>query len=153
MKNIEKYESEIVRLVTEGDDIVCSIATTAGIVKENSCSTRCCKECQKQCLEWMYSEYKEPILNDDEIDIIKSMIDVVQKLGYEVINVCKIDSGYDKYYVSIKYKNKLNGYIERVSTPWFENDKFKEMKVDKEYSIEELGIELEDSNGKYREIS
>ena len=52
------------------------------------------------------------------------------------------------YYISIKHKNKLNGYIERVSTPWFENDKFKEMKVDKEYSIGELGIELEDSDGK-----
>ena len=153
MKNIEKYENEISQLVNDGDDIVCSIATVAGIIKENSCSTRCCKECRKKCLEWMYSEYKEPILNNDEIDIIKSMIDVIQKLGYEVINVCKIDSEYDKYYVSIKYKNKLNGYIERVSTPWFENYKFKEMKVDKEYSIEELRIELEDSNGKYREIS
>lgn len=148
MKNIEKYESEIAKLVNEGDDIVCSIATVAGIIKENSCSTRCCKECQEKCLEWMYSEYKELILNDDEIDIIKSMIDVIQKLGYEFINVCKIDSGYDMYYISIKHKNKLNGYIERVSTPWFENDKFKGMKVDKEYSIEELGIELEDSDGK-----
>ena len=153
MKNIEKYEHEISQLVNEGDDIECAIATAAGIVKENSCSTRKCKECRKECLEWMYSEYNEPILNDDEIDIIKSMIDIIQKLGYEVINACKIDSEYDKYYVSIKYKNKLNGYIERVSTPWFENDKFKEMKVDKEYSIEELGIELEDSDGKYREIS
>ena len=148
MKNIEKYEHEISQLVNEGDDIVCSIATVAGIVIENSCSTRNCKECQKECLEWMYSEYKEPILNNDEIDIIKSMIDVIQKLGYEVINVCKIDSEYDKYYVSIKYKNKLNGYVERVSTPWFENYKFKGMDPNKEYSIEELGIELEDSDGK-----
>ena len=144
MKNIEKYEHEISQLVNEVNSIECSIATVAGI----PCFAQACKECRKKCLEWMYSEYKENILNDDEIDIIKSMIDVIQKLGYEVINVCKIDSGYDMYYISIKHKNKLNGYVERVSTPWFENDKFKEMKVDKEYSIEELGIELENSNGK-----
>lgn len=72
MKNVEKFEKEISQLVNGGDDIVCSIATVAGIVKENHCSTHNCKECQKKCLEWMYSEYKEEILSDDEKDIIRS---------------------------------------------------------------------------------
>lgn len=140
MLNIEKYKNEIYQLVNEGDDIECAIATVAGIIKENSCSTHDCKECQKKCLEWMYSEYKENILNDDEIDIIKSMIKVIRKLGCEVICVYKFDDECGNYCVFIKYKNKLALYIEKMATPWFKKDKFKGMKSDKEYTLEELGI-------------
>lgn len=140
MKNIEKYEHEISKLVNEGDDIECAIATVAGIREEKPCSTHDCKECQKKCLEWMYSEYKENILNDDEIDIIKSMIKVIRKLGCEVICVYKFDDECGNYCVFIKYKNKLALYIEKMATPWFKKDKFKGMKSDKEYTLEELGI-------------
>ena len=89
MKNIEKYEHEISQLVNEGDDIQCAIATAAGIVKENSCSTRKCKECRKECLEWMYEDYKEQILSDDERDIVKAMIDIIHEFGCTVIDVKK----------------------------------------------------------------
>ena len=141
MKNIEKYESEIVKLVTEGDDIVCSIATTAGIVKENSCSTRCCKECQKQCLEWMYSEYKEEILSDDEKDIVKAMCDAIYRFGCdEVISVCKIGFGMRCNFISISYKNEYSGVNETMASPIFRNDLFAGMELRKRYSLEELGI-------------
>ena len=140
MKNIEKYENEISQLVNDGDDIVCSIATVAGIIKENSCSTRCCKECQKECLEWMYSEYNEPILSDDEKDIIKEMLDVILKFGCEVNYVRKYDGICGKAYILLSYTNSLTKYSDSMTTPWFKNDKFKGMKSDKEYTLEELGI-------------
>ena len=136
MLNIEKYKKEISQLVNEVNSIECSIATVAGI----PCFAQACKECRKKCIDWMYSEYKENILNDDEIDIIKSMIKVIRKLGCEVICVYKFDDECGNYCVFIKYKNKLALYIEKMATPWFKKDKFKGMKSDKEYTLEELGI-------------
>ena len=140
MKNIEKYEYEISQLVNEGDDIVCSIVTVAGIVKENSCSTRNCKECQKECLEWMYSEYNEPILNDDEKDIIRSMIYFLQKIGCTVNYVIKdVNKNCIAYFI-IDYENNAVGYSEMMSSPYFKKDKFNGMEIGKKYTLEELGI-------------
>ena len=141
MKNIEKYEHEISQLVNEGDDIVCSIATVAGIVIENSCSTRNCKECQKECLEWMYSEYKEEILSDDEKDIVKAMIDIIHEFGCTVIDVKKIDIGNCDSFISIRYENPVIGVDDTISSPIIDNDKFKGMELNKKYTLEELGLE------------
>lgn len=140
MKNIEKFEKEISQLVNEGDEIECAIATAAGIREEKPCYYQDCEVCNKKCLEWMYADYKEQILTDDEKDIIKSMIKVIRKLGCEVICVNKFHDECGNYCVFIKYKNKLSLYIEKMATPWFKNDKFKGMIHDKEYTLEELGI-------------
>ena len=141
MKNIEKYEKEISKLVNEGDDIECAIATAAGIVKENSCSTRKCKECRKECLEWMYSEYNESILSDDEKDIVKAMCDAIYRFGCdEVISVCKIGFGMRCNFISISYKNEYSGVNETMASPIFRNDLFAGMELRKRYSLEELGI-------------
>ena len=141
MKNIEKYEYEISKFVNEGNDIVCSIATVAGIVKENSCSTRNCKECQKECLEWMYSEYKEQILSDDEKEIIKQMIDTILKFGCSIICVAKEHYVDGSFYISISYKNDVIGHKECITSPCFNNDKFNGMEIGKKYTLEELGLE------------
>ena len=140
MKNIEKYEHEISKLVNGGDDIVCSIATVAGIVIENSCSTRNCKECQKECLEWMYSEYKEEILSDDEKEIVKEMCDVIHKFGFEVNYVYKSECRNGDCFIRTTFKNIVTGSLELMDSPYFNNDMFKGMKLNKEYNLEELGI-------------
>lgn len=140
MKNIEKYEHEISQLVNVGESLECSIAYVSGISEEKRCFDQTCEECHKKCLEWMYSEYKEEILSDEEKDIIKYMIKVIRKLGCEVICVNKFHDECGNYCIFIKYKNKLALYIEKMATPWFKNDKFKGMIPDKEYKLEELGI-------------
>ena len=140
MKNIEKYKKEISNLVNKGSSLECSIATVAGIRKENPCYHQECEECHKKCLEWMYLEYKEPILSDDEKDIIKEMLDVILKFGCEVNYVRKYDGICGKAYILLSYTNSLTKYSDSITTPWFKNNKFKVMKADKEYSLEELGI-------------
>ena len=149
MKNIEKYEHEISQLVNEGDDIECAIATAAGIVKENSCSTRKCKECRKECLEWMYSEYNEPILSDDEKDIIKYMINVIHKLGYEVNDVYKCECRNGDCFIRTTFKNIVTGSLELMDSPYFNIDMFKGMKFYKEYNLEELGITCQTQKDNY----
>ena len=143
MKNIEKYENEISQLVNDGDDIVCSIATVAGIVIENSCSTRNCKECQKECLKWMYSEYKgdKDILTDQEKEIVKLMIDFVHKCGSNVIYIRKHEDEFNGVYVYCELINKKNDTSGCIYTPWLSKNLFKGLKNRKEYTLEELGLE------------
>ena len=140
MKNIEKYEHEISKRVNEGNPLPCAIATVAGIRKEKPCYDQDCEECEKKCLDWMYSENNEPILYDDEKDIIKEMLEVILKFGCSIICVAKEHYVDWAFYISIIYKNDVIGHKERITSPCFNNDKFKGMKADKEYTLEELGI-------------
>ena len=141
MKNIEKYEKEISKLVNEGKPLSCAIATLAGTKKSKPCqASEDCGECEKKCIEWMYEEYKEEILSDDEKDIVKAMCDVIHKFGCEVNCAIKIGGINGKTYILLNYENSLTKYIDSMATPWFKNDKFKGMKADKEYTLEELGI-------------
>ena len=140
MKNIEKFGKEISQLVNKGGSLECAIATAAGIVKENSCSTNC-KECQKKCLEWMYEDYKEQILSDDEKEIVRVMLDFLHKFGCTVIDVKKIDIGNCDSFISIRYENHVIGIDDTISSPIIDNDKFKGMEFNRKYTIEELGLE------------
>lgn len=140
MKNIEKYENEIVDHVNKyGDSIECVIATVAGIRKEK-CYPHDCEECQKKCLEWMYSEYNEPILSDDEKEIVKEMIDTILKFGCSIIYVTKEYYLDGSFYISISYKNDVIGHKDSIASPCFNNDKFKGMEPERGYTLEELGI-------------
>ena len=141
MKNIEKYEKEISKLVNEDNVLQCAIATVAGIRKEKPCYHQECEECHKKCLEWMYSEYKEEILSDDEKDIVKAMCDAIYRFGCdEIISVCKIGFGMRCNFISISYKNEYSGVNETMASPIFRNDLFAGMELRKRYSLEELGI-------------
>ena len=141
MKNIEKYEKEISKLVNEGKPLSCAIATVAGTKKSNTCqASEDCGECEKKCIEWMYEEYKEEILSDDEKDIVKAMCDFILRFGVRIIYILKSYIPYNKYYLGICYESDISNYRQVISTPLFMDDKFKGMEYEKKYSLEELGI-------------
>ena len=140
MKNIEKYEKEISQLVNEDNVLSCAIATVAGIRKEKPCYHQDCEVCHKKCLEWMYSEYKEEILSDDEKEIVRVMLDFIHKFGCTVIDVKKIDVGNCDSFISIRYENHVIGTDDTISSPIIDNDKFKGMELNRKYTLEELGI-------------
>lgn len=140
MKNIEKFEKEITEYVNNGGSMDCAIATVAGIRKERPCYSQACKECRKKCLEWMYSEYQEQILSNDEKDIVKAMIDIIHEFECTVIDVKKIDIGNCDSFISIRYENPVIGVDDTISSPIIDNDKFKGMELNRKYTLEELGI-------------
>ena len=140
MLNIEKYEKEISKLVNKGSSLECSIATVAGIREEKPCFDQVCKECHNKCIEWMCSEYNEPILSDGEKDIIKPMIDTIFKFGCSIIYVAKEYYVDWSFYISISYKNDVIGHKECITSPCFNNNKFKGMEPEWGYTLEELGI-------------
>lgn len=151
MKNFEKYEHEISKLVNEGNALECSIATVSGIRKEKPCYHQDCKECHNKCIEWMCSEYNEPILSDDEKDIIKYMINVIHKLGYEVNYVYKCKCRNGDCFIRTTFKNIVTGSLENMDSPYFNNDMFKGMKIYKEYKLEELGISCQQKDNYVRQ--
>ena len=140
MKNIEKYEHEISKLLNEGNSLPCAIAIVSGIKKEIPCYHQDCEVCHKKCLEWMYSEYKEEILSDDEKDIIRSIVNAIQKIECTVNYVIKEDNENGIAYFLIDYENHAFGYREKMASPYFKKDKFNGMEIGKEYTLEELGI-------------
>ena len=141
MKNFEKYEHQISKVVNEDNTLTCSIAFVSGIKKQKMCSLDDdCNECSKECLKWMHSEYKEPIMTDEEKDIVKAIVDVIHKLGCNVVYLIKHGDRYEIAYIEVNYENNLTGYSDEITTPWFKNDKFKGMEYEKKYSLEELGI-------------
>ena len=140
MKNFEKYEHQISQLVNEDNVLPCAIATVAGIRKEKPCYHQDCEVCHKKCLEWMYSEYKEQILTDDEKEIVRVILDFIHKFGCKVIDVKKIDVGNCDSFISIRYENHVIGTDDTISSPIIDNDKFKGMELNRKYTLEELGI-------------
>lgn len=139
MKNIEKYEKEIYQLVNEGNSFSCAIAIAAGI-SNGSCFGCKCSDCQKKCLEWMYSDYKENILTEEEKDIVKAMIDFAHKCGVYVVHVCKFQDELKGVFIHCKFKDKENDNTDFIESPWLPKNMFKGMENDINYTLEELGI-------------
>lgn len=140
MKNIEKYENEISQLVNEDNSLPCAIAIAAGISEVKHCFDQTCKECHKKCIEWMYSEYKEEILSDDEKEIVRSMCDFIHKFGCTVIAVRKYDVGNGYCLIRATFKYTVTGRLYLMDSPYFNNDMFERMKIGNEYTLEELRL-------------
>lgn len=141
MKNIEKYEKEISKLVYEDNILPCAIATVAGIRKEKPCYHQECEECHKKCIEWMYSEYKEPVslLNDKEKRIIRLMVNMIAYFGKETLFV-ELNKNSSGYFLTVAYKG-VNGSFVLCHSPYFDHTKmFTGMKENVEYTLKDLGL-------------
>lgn len=133
MKNIEKYEKEISQLVNEGNSFSCSIAIAAGI-SNGSCFRCKCSDCQKKCLDWMYQEYKEPILDDVEKEYLSAVIKPFRKkISY--IRKSK-DPRKGKNYIKIEFCDGDSMFFPNLSN----DEMYKGMKLDRKYTLEELGL-------------
>ena len=141
MKNFEKYEHQISKIVNEDNTLTCSIAIVSGIKKQNMCSfDDDCNECSKECLKWMHSEYKEQILTDDEKEIVKAMCYFAHKCGRDVIYVCKYLDILKGVYIYFDYKNEEIDITDTIESPWLSKNMFKGMENGRKYTLEELGI-------------
>ena len=149
MKNIEKYEKEITEYINKSGCMDCSIATVAGLRETTPCTDQECDECAKKCLKWMYSEYQEPILTEEEKDIIRSMIYVIKKIGCTVIAVRKCDVGNGDCFIRATFKNIVTGRLYLMDSPYFNNDMFERMEIGKEYTLEELEITCQTQKDNY----
>lgn len=132
MLNIEKYKCVI--LNNKQSNITCCVNDLA---HEGKCITNC-DECKKEALEWLLSEYKEPVLDDAEkaylsniITPFRNKVDYVQLCSNGITCFVRICVKYYSYRKNVEY----------VNLPRFEiNRMYKKMEINKQYSLEELGL-------------
>lgn len=133
MLNIEKYKDDI--LEKYESDITCCVRHVCS--GEESCMDDC-SECKKYAMQWLLSEYKEPILNKAER---KYLSDVIRPFRKSVTYISKLPfSETDRQFISIVIMNE-RGRRECVNLPNFETDTmYKGVKPNKPYTLEELGL-------------
>ena len=135
MRNIEKYEKEVLDSLNYCNlDIKLENVDTG--LKED-CDDRNCNVCKKQLIEWLLSEYKEPVLTEEEKEYLSSVIKPFRKFVVYIEKIKYID-GWEKI---IFYSLNLKSWECMTNLPPFQSGtRFKGMKLNKQYKLEELGL-------------
>lgn len=141
MLNIEKYEKEIIDIGL--NDFGC---TKDNEVKR--CADINCCDCifydnrrcsSRKIVEWLASEYKCSILNEEEKKILNDLIEVNKKLtNSKFLYVTKLptNNNYSKCYLYLTFEN-----CNICDTVAFYSDTiFSRMEINKQYSLEDLGL-------------
>ena len=72
MLNIEKYKNELSK---DFDTLDCQICA---LRKKGNCKLGDhCDECRAENIKWLCSEYKEPILDDEEKKYLSAVINII----------------------------------------------------------------------------
>ena len=135
MKNIEKYYDAIKQKLqtTNVINLYCAV---------NDLRTGCddcpegrnCRECCLKNLEWLNQEYKNPILDDVEKEYLSAVIKPFRKKISYIIKRKDLTKG--KKYIQIELYDGDTMYF-----PYLSNDEmYKGMKLDRNYTLEELGL-------------
>ena len=133
MLNIEKYKDDI--LNAKQTDIHCSVHNILLQLSHIACTGNC-RECEKNVMKWLLSEYKEPILDDVEREYLSA---VIKPFRNKVKNIVKI-SGIGKS--KEQYIRIILGELDFMNFPNFNKNTgmYKGMEADRLYSLEELGL-------------
>ena len=128
MLNIEKYKDIVLKNLN-----ACDIDTLLrGKMVNGYCKGYNCDGCKERVLKWLLEEAEEPVL--DEVER-KYLSDVIKPFGHRVSYIVKRMNG-SGYYIAIILNN-----FDVMNLPYFtRNTMYKGMEVNKEYSLEELGL-------------
>lgn len=132
MLNIERYKN---KLGTKTTELEFEIQLLMG--NKPSCDKKSCHICRKECIEWLLSEYKEPILTEEEKAYLSALIKPFRKF---VVFIKKLESkeGWEKIAF---YSQNLKSWECMTNLPPFQSGtRFEGMKLNKQYKLEELGL-------------
>ena len=135
MKNIEKYYDAIKHKLQTTD--VLNLYCTVNEIRtgcDDCPEWRNCRECCLKNLEWLNQEYKDPILDDVEREYLSAVIKPFRK-KISCIRKSK-DSRKGKNYIKIEFCDGDCMFFPNLSN----NAMYKGMKLDRNYTIEELGL-------------
>ena len=137
MLNIEKYADKIKEQIANGEN---SMACAVQNLKNNgSYSCQLCRACEVDALNWLLQEYKEPLLNQEDQKILHNIITAYEVFNKGIPSFTKCEAWREEgeepnYFIEIHYPGN------RVATPTFHTEVFKGMELNKEYTLEELGL-------------
>lgn len=144
MKNGQKYAKEIQQMMNQ-DYYECSLwsARNGKKASEECChipesfdpvsgSDEFCKKCLGESLEWLNQEYKDQILDDLEREYLSAVINPFRKK----ISYIRKSKDFRKKYIKIVLCDGDTMYF-----PYLANDEmYKGMELDRNYTLEELGL-------------
>lgn len=137
MKNIEKYEKEIRKyngrfaVTKEGQVVDCSGYDC------NDCLFL--KGCTKLKMEWLMEEYKDPILNEKEKEILIKLIETNKAIyNTDVLFVEKLSTtnNFSKCYLYIMFENRNSS----ETITFYSDTIFSRMELNKHYTLKDLGL-------------
>lgn len=134
MLNIEKYKDEIKAELEKDKTLGCVVNKLMG----NTCDDYPkCNDCYLKVLDWLLEEYKEPLLSDDAINYLMTLI-----LPYglnELDSIIKINLCDElKYKLCVHLKDCIiTVYFQRGTElcQWFDN-----LEKGKYYNAKDLGL-------------
>ena len=135
MKNIEKYYDAIKHKLQTTD--VLNLYCTVNEIRtgcDDCHEGRNCRECCLKNLEWLNQEYKDLILDDVEREYLSAVIKPFRK-KISCIRKSK-DSRKGKNYIKIEFCDGDCMFFPNLSN----NAMYKGMKLDRNYTLEELGL-------------
>lgn len=130
MLNIEKYRD---RLGNYSKSLDCDIQKIKGKYKEKNdfCGSKSCYECRKENIKWLLSEAQ--ILDDAEKRYLRGVIRPFKNMVVFIKKTCN--------YASCQWIEIAVEGNRTIALPGFKNDEmYKGMKLEKEYTIEELDL-------------
>ena len=140
MLNKEKYAKEI------ADIAVANINIALKNDKPVLCCEISCSECKRHIngigcfesilFEWANSEYKEPVLTEEEKEYLSSVVKPFRKKVKHIVKINLLSSP-EEQFIRI-----VIGNLDFINFPNFNKNTgmYKGMEADKLYSLEELGI-------------
>ncbi len=137
MLNIEKYKDIVLDNMN-----ICDIDTLlrGKCTKEYRafCKGFNCEGCGERVLKWLLEEAKEQVLDDVEKEYLSAVIKPFIKI---IVTVSKHRLNNDLEYIAIRVKSLKEDEEENMCFPAFKiGTMYKGMEVNKEYSLEELGL-------------
>lgn len=137
MLNIEKYKEELKKC--KGVALDCQIYKLRKECKEAEsgfCFSNPCSTCRENNIEWLCSEYKEPILNDEEKEYLSAVIKPFRKDVEYIMKLPKFEWIQEEIYIHIGRSWRGN-----IELPTFKKGAmYKGMEINKRYTLEELGL-------------
>lgn len=132
MLNIEKYKNFVMKNLN-----YCQMETDMrkeGSKETIDCAHTLCEDCKESFFKWLLSEYKEPVLDDKEREYLSYGI---RPFREKIECIYKHQMSYmDAYYIVVRLKDG-----DSLMYPRFKgNIMYKGMEVEKEYTLEELGL-------------
>ena len=130
MLNIEKYKDIVLKNLDK-----CSIDERLPRKFINGyCNGFNCEGCGERVLKWLLEEAKEPVLDDVEREYLSAVIKPFRKMIAYIVKAQDFDDG--KQCIRIILQNG-----DGMHFPYLDDDAmYKGMEVNKEYSLEELGL-------------
>ena len=135
MLNYDKHKDEIDKIFKDGKSL-CEVNQT--FIKAHCWGCSSDKEmrtnCQIKTLEWLCQEHIEPILSDEAKSYLKAIIEPVEgvairKISDYKIGTYKLDFFIKDGSITIKFKTGTKLY-----------EYFKDMELNKTYTLKELGL-------------